>query len=187
LGLTQLANSVFAVVSRNIAVPVDFAIVGKLAQTVFPDGVPPLPPDAFEGGFDVDSSGIIFADPSYRLVSSELPTSTPISVATTSRFPCEISTSSAGWSTTNFEPFAVLGPFSDSSLSRGLFPETGRVEQTQYLKPFSVVFTKSITWTSSFFFAIPYFALHRFQSRAVGFYCSLLLYSQLLLLKEGAG
>jgi hypothetical protein len=25
----------FAVVSRNIAVPVDFAIVGKLAQTVF--------------------------------------------------------------------------------------------------------------------------------------------------------
>jgi hypothetical protein len=34
--LTQLG--VFAVTLRNIAVPVDFAIVGKLAQTVFPGG-----------------------------------------------------------------------------------------------------------------------------------------------------
>jgi hypothetical protein len=33
---------VFAVALRNIAVPVDFAIVGKLAQMVFPGGdVPP--------------------------------------------------------------------------------------------------------------------------------------------------
>jgi hypothetical protein len=30
---------VFAVLCGNIAVPVDFAIVGKLAQTVFPGGV----------------------------------------------------------------------------------------------------------------------------------------------------
>jgi hypothetical protein len=49
---SQLAFSLLS--SRNIAVPLDFAMVGKLAQTVFPDGVPPLPSEA-EGGFDVDS------------------------------------------------------------------------------------------------------------------------------------
>jgi hypothetical protein len=55
LGSDPISQLVFFVVSRNIAVPLDFAIVGKLAQTVFPDGVPPLPSEAFEGGFDVDS------------------------------------------------------------------------------------------------------------------------------------
>jgi hypothetical protein len=38
---TQLG--VFAVAVRNIAVPVDFAIVGKLAQTFFPGGTLALP------------------------------------------------------------------------------------------------------------------------------------------------
>jgi hypothetical protein len=38
---TQL--DVFAVVVRNIAVPVDFEIVGKLAQPVFPGGTVAVP------------------------------------------------------------------------------------------------------------------------------------------------
>jgi hypothetical protein len=41
---------VFAVVVRNIAVPVDLAIVGKLAQMVFPghEGSPPFETQAFQ-------------------------------------------------------------------------------------------------------------------------------------------
>jgi hypothetical protein len=66
--LTQLG--VFAV--WNIAVPLTNAIVGKLAQTAFPDGVPQLPPVAFDGGFEFGSFWeFVFAEPPFRLVCSE--------------------------------------------------------------------------------------------------------------------
>jgi hypothetical protein len=40
---TQYLDSVFGVVFGNIAVPVNFAIVGKLAQTVFPGVTSAIP------------------------------------------------------------------------------------------------------------------------------------------------
>ncbi len=65
--LTQLY--VLAVFSMNIAVPLDLAIFGKLAQTGFPTEALRCRPNAFQDGFEVDSfSECLFADPSFWFV-----------------------------------------------------------------------------------------------------------------------
>jgi hypothetical protein len=53
-----------------------FAVVGKIAQTVFPG--PRCRPDAFDGGFDVDS---FWNDPQTQLVSLSLNSSDAITAA----------------------------------------------------------------------------------------------------------